>query len=141
MTPLRYHALIALPPAPHSWLDIWAAVVATGEHSRPICIRYDDEYAAMIAVSAMMVVLFLGGWTLPFAGLNETASTLGIGLLQVGIFIGKLLLFMGLFIWVRWMLPRFRYDQLMDLGWKRFVPLALANIVVTALYLYFTLTK
>ena len=99
------------------------------------------EYAAMIAVSAMMVVLFLGGWTLPFAGLNETASTLSIGLLQVGIFIGKLLLFMGLFIWVRWMLPRFRYDQLMDLGWKRFVPLALANIVVTALYLYFTLTK
>ena len=99
------------------------------------------EYAAMIAVSAMMVVLFLGGWTLPFAGLNETASTLGIGLLQVSIFIGKLLLFMGLFIWVRWMLPRFRYDQLMDLGWKRFVPLALANIVVTALYLYFTLTK
>ena len=99
------------------------------------------EYAAMIAVSAMMVVLFLGGWTLPFAGLNETASTLGIGLLQVGIFIGKLLLFMGLFIWVRWMLPRFRYDQLMDLGWKRFVPLALANIVVTAVYLYFTLTK
>lgn len=99
------------------------------------------EYAAMIAVSAMMVVLFLGGWTLPFAGLNETANTLGIGLLQVGIFIGKLLLFMGLFIWVRWMLPRFRYDQLMDLGWKRFVPLALANIVVTALYLYFTLTK
>ena len=99
------------------------------------------EYAAMIAVSAMMVVLFLGGWTLPFAGLDETASTLGIGLLQVGIFIGKLLLFMGLFIWVRWMLPRFRYDQLMDLGWKRFVPLALANIVVTALYLYFTLTK
>ena len=97
------------------------------------------EYAAMIAVSAMMVVLFLGGWTLPFAGLNETATSLGMGLLQVGIFIGKLLLFMGLFIWVRWMLPRFRYDQLMDLGWKRFVPLALANIVVTALYLYFTL--
>ncbi len=96
------------------------------------------EYAAMIAVSAMMVVFFLGGWTLPFAGLNETATSLGMGLLQVGIFIGKLLLFMGLFIWVRWMLPRFRYDQLMDIGWKRFVPLALANIVVTAIYLYLT---
>ena len=78
---------------------------------------------------------------MPFAGLNETACTLGICLLQVGIFICKLLIFMGLFIWVRWMLPRFRYDQLMDLGWRRFVPLALANIVVTALYLYFTLTK
>ena len=96
------------------------------------------EYAAMIAVSAMMVVLFLGGWTLPFAGLNEPATSLGMGLLQVGIFIGKLLLFMGLFIWVRWMLPRFRYDQLMDIGWKRFVPLAIANIVVTAVYLYLT---
>jgi len=95
------------------------------------------EYAAMIAVSAMMVVLFFGGWTLPFAGLNETANSLGMGILQVGIFIGKLLVFMGLFIWVRWMLPRFRYDQLMDLGWKRFVPLALANIVVTAVILYF----
>ena len=99
------------------------------------------EYAAMIAVSAMMVVLFLGGWTLPFAGLNETATSLGMGLLQVGIFIGKLLLFMGLFIWVRWMLPRFRYDQLMDIGWKRFVPLAIANIVVTAIYLYLTHEK
>jgi NADH-quinone oxidoreductase subunit H len=99
------------------------------------------EYAAMIAVSAMMVVLFFGGWTLPFAGLNEPAASLGMGLLQVGIFIGKLLLFMALFIWVRWMLPRFRYDQLMDLGWKRFVPLALANIVVTAVVLYFLNSK
>ena len=94
------------------------------------------EYAAMIAVSAMMVVLFLGGWTLPIVGLNQPAQTLAVGLLQVGIFIGKMLLFMGLFIWVRWMLPRFRYDQLMDIGWKRFVPLALANIVITAVVLY-----
>ena len=99
------------------------------------------EYAAMIAVSAMMVVLFLGGWTLPFAGLNAPAETIGMGLIQVGIFFGKLIFFMGLFIWVRWMLPRFRYDQLMDIGWKRFVPLALANIVVTALYLYLIHTK
>ena len=99
------------------------------------------EYAAMIAVSAMMVVLFLGGWTLPFAGLNERAESLVMGLLQIGIFIGKLLLFMGLFIWVRWMLPRFRYDQLMDIGWKRFVPLSLANIILTAIYLYFTYKK
>ena len=99
------------------------------------------EYAAMIAVSAMMVVLFLGGGALPFAGLNEPAESLVMGLLQIGIFIGKLLLFMGLFIWVRWMLPRFRYDQLMDIGWKRFVPLSLANIILTAIYLYFTYKK
>jgi NADH-quinone oxidoreductase subunit H len=95
------------------------------------------EYAAMIAISAMMVVLFLGGWTLPFAGLNEPATTLWMGLAHIGIFLGKLILLMILFIWVRWMLPRFRYDQLMDLGWRRFIPVALANIVATALVLWF----
>ena len=56
-----------------------------------------------------------------------------MGLLQVGIFIGKLLLFMGLFIWVRWMLPRFRYDQLMDLGWKWMLPAALTIVGATGL--------
>jgi NADH-quinone oxidoreductase subunit H len=49
------------------------------------------------------------------------------------VFFAKMAFFMIVFIWVRWMLPRFRYDQLMDLGWRRFIPLALANIVVTAL--------
>ena len=91
------------------------------------------EYANMIASSAMMVTLFLGGWSLPFLG--EPASSLFGGLLHIAIFVGKLLVLMGVFIWVRWMLPRFRYDQLMDLGWRRFIPLALANIVVTALVL------
>ena len=96
------------------------------------------EYAAMISVSALMVTLFLGGWTLPFFGLNEPATTILGGLLHIGIFVGKLALFMILFIWVRWMLPRFRYDQLMDLGWKRFLPLALLNIVITACVLWAT---
>ena len=96
------------------------------------------EYAAMIAASAMMVTLFLGGWTLPIAGLNEPAGAgeLGKGVLQIGIFLAKLIGLMGVFIWVRWMFPRFRYDQLMDLGWRRFIPLALANIVITALILW-----
>lgn len=94
------------------------------------------EYAAMIAVSALMVTLFLGGWTLPFAGLDQPAETILGGLLHIGIFLGKLVVFMVLFIWVRWMWPRFRYDQLMDLGWRRFIPLALANIVATALFLW-----
>jgi len=49
---------------------------------------------------------------------------------------GKILAFMALFIWVRWMIPRFRYDQLMDLGWRRFVPLGLFNIVATAIVLW-----
>jgi len=94
------------------------------------------EYAAMIAVSALMVTLFLGGWTLPFWGLDQPARTLGGGLLHIAIFYGKLMAFMFLFIWVRWMWPRFRYDQLMHLGWQRFLPLALVNIAVTAVVLW-----
>ncbi len=94
------------------------------------------EYAAMIAASAMMVTLFLGGWTLP--GLSDPASSLLGGLLHILIFGAKMGVFMVIFIWVRWMLPRFRYDQLMDLGWRRFIPLALANILVTALVVAFT---
>lgn len=94
------------------------------------------EYIAMIAGSAMIVVLFFGGWTLPFWGLDQTADTLVKGVLQILIFVGKLSVFLGMMIWVRWMLPRFRYDQLMDLGWRRILPLALANIVLTAVLIY-----
>src|SRR5215471_4166790 len=93
------------------------------------------EYAAMTAASAMLVTLFLGGWTLPFAGLDKPATTLGIGVAQIGIFLAKMCAVEFMVIWVRWMWPRFRYDQLMDLGWRRFIPLALANIVVTAIVL------
>jgi len=84
----------------------------------------------------MMVTLFLGGWTLPFGGLNQPAQSLGIGIAQILIFLGKMVFVEFMIIWVRWMWPRFRYDQLMDLGWRRFIPLALANIVVTALVLW-----
>ena len=94
------------------------------------------EYANMITSSAMMVTLFFGGWTLPFGGLDQPASTLAGGLLHIGIFLGKIVGLMVVFIWVRWMLPRFRYDQLMDLGWRRFIPVALANILATAVVLW-----
>ncbi len=94
------------------------------------------EYAAMTAASAMLVTLFLGGWTLPFFGLDQPASTPLGGVLHIGIFLGKMLFVEFMIIWVRWMWPRFRYDQLMDLGWRRFIPLALANIVVTAVVLW-----
>ena len=89
------------------------------------------EYANMIASAAMMVTLFFGGWTLPFLG--KPAEGLLGGLFHIGVFIAKMVVLMVVFIWVRWMLPRFRYDQLMDLGWRRFIPLALVNIVATAL--------
>jgi len=94
------------------------------------------EYAAMTAASAMLVTLFLGGWTLPIAGLDKPAITIGVGLAQIGVFLAKMLIVEFMIIWVRWMWPRFRYDQLMDLGWRRFIPMALANIVVTALVLW-----
>lgn len=94
------------------------------------------EYAAMIAGSALMVVLFCGGWTLPIEGFSTPAQSLGMGVLHILVFIGKIAVFLGLMIWVRWMLPRFRYDQLMNIGWKRFLPVSLANIILTAIVLW-----
>ena len=90
----------------------------------------------MVASSAMMVTLFFGGWTLPFWGLDQPAQSLGMGLAQILVFLAKMLFFMVVFIWVRWMFPRFRYDQLMELGWRRFLPLALVNILITAVWLW-----
>jgi NADH-quinone oxidoreductase subunit H len=94
------------------------------------------EYSNMIASAALMVTLFFGGWSLPIWGLDHPATTIGMGIAHILIFLVKMLVFMVVFIWVRWMFPRFRYDQLMDLGWKRFVPLAMANILVTAVVLW-----
>jgi NADH-quinone oxidoreductase subunit H len=94
------------------------------------------EYSNMTAAAGMMVTLFFGGWTLPFWGLDQPATSLVIGIAQILIFLLKICALLTLFIWVRWMFPRFRYDQLMDLGWRRFVPLALVNILITALVLW-----
>ncbi|MGA3179764.1 MAG: NADH-quinone oxidoreductase subunit NuoH [Verrucomicrobiota bacterium] len=105
--------------------------------SMKFALFFMGEYANMIAVSSMMVTLFLGGCTLPWAGLNNVADpSIGIGVLQIGIFLAKVMGLMGIFIWVRWMWPRFRYDQLMNLGWRALVPLALANIVGTAVWIW-----
>jgi len=104
--------------------------------SMKFALFFMGEYANMIAASAMMVTLFLGGWTLPFAGLDNPNPSMTVGLVQIVVFLGKIMVLMGLFIWVRWMWPRFRYDQLMDLGWRRFLPLSLLNIVATALWLW-----
>src|SRR5215468_6548528 len=104
--------------------------------SMKFALFFMGEYAAMTAAAAMMVTLFLGGWSLPIAGLDRPATTLTSGLLHILIFLGKMLFVEFMIIWVRWMWPRFRYDQLMDLGWRRFIPIALANIVVTAVWLW-----
>ncbi len=91
------------------------------------------EYANMVTASALMVTLFFGGWDVPFTGHDNIGPFGGwLTLLSMVIFFGKLLFVLFLFMWVRWTLPRFRYDQLMSLGWKIMLPLALAYIVVIA---------
>ena len=85
------------------------------------------EYANMVTASALMVTLYFGGWQVP--GLPRTAlSPLVVSLIQVGAFLFKTAFFLFLFVWVRWTLPRFRFDQLMDLGWKGLFPLAIQQI-------------
>jgi NADH-quinone oxidoreductase subunit H len=89
------------------------------------------EYANMFVAAAMMVTLFFGGWSLPLAPCNAPATTWPVGLAHIGIFLAKTCFFLFVFIWVRWTVPRFRYDQLMALGWKVFVPLTIINIFIT----------
>jgi NADH-quinone oxidoreductase subunit H len=91
------------------------------------------EYTAMFTASALFVTIFLGGWSLPFAPFNAPATTLGVGLAHIAIFSAKVLLMIFFYIWVRWTIPRFRFDQLMHLGWKVFLPLAFANVFITGL--------
>ena len=90
------------------------------------------EYMNMIVGSAVVVTLFLGGWH--FFGLENVGGPGSVlsGLLSFGIVFTKTAIFLFVFIWVRWTLPRFRYDQLMNLGWKFLLPIALTSIVVTA---------
>jgi NADH-quinone oxidoreductase subunit H len=92
-----------------------------------------SEYANMATSSALMATLFFGGWDIPFTTVdNTTGVSFFMLLLSIAIFGAKTLFFIFVFIWVRWTLPRFRYDQLMSLGWKTLLPLALAYIVIVA---------
>jgi NADH-quinone oxidoreductase subunit H len=89
------------------------------------------EYANMITSSALIVTLFLGGWQIPY--LQELGlAPLAQGLLQIVAFAVKVAAMLLFYMWIRWTIPRFRYDQLMNLGWKVMLPMALVNLVVTA---------
>ncbi|MEQ1500837.1 MAG: complex I subunit 1 family protein [Myxococcota bacterium] len=90
------------------------------------------EYVAMTLSAALITTLFLGGWHFPY--LTDPASTTILaGVISVMVFTTKVALLTFTYIWIRWTLPRFRYDQIMTLGWKRLLPLALCNIGVVAL--------
>ena len=92
------------------------------------------EYANMITVSAMTVTLFLGGWDIPFTRWDESGGWLP-ALASFLAFGAKVFLFVFTFMWVRWTLPRFRYDQLMALGWKLLIPILLAYVMLVAVAL------
>jgi NADH-quinone oxidoreductase subunit H len=89
------------------------------------------EYANMIVISAVATTLFLGGWLRPFPNLQALAFLDVVP--GVVWFVVKISLFLFVYIWFRGTFPRYRFDQLMDLGWKWMIPLALANILVTGL--------
>ena len=92
-----------------------------------------SEYCNMITASALMATLFFGGWDVPFTGRDNIGPYSGwLTLLSVLVFALKTGFFLFVFIWVRWTIPRFRYDQLMSVGWKVMLPLALSYIVIIA---------
>lgn len=105
------------------------------------------EYSHMLVGSGVFTLLFLGGWNpLPWLSLADlvgwlnhvthaawTIHPLFVGLLSIGIFLGKVVVLIFVFMWVRWTVPRFRYDQVMKLGWQKLLPLAIANLIFYAL--------
>ncbi len=97
------------------------------------------EYVNMFTVSMLATTLFLGGWNVPFADYLFGRGTFLFGLVSVIGFFVKVFLFLFLYIWLRGTLPRFRFDQLMNFGWKFLLPAALLNIFLTATLAYFNI--
>jgi NADH-quinone oxidoreductase subunit H len=94
------------------------------------------EYINMFISAAVISVLFFGGYNFPYMhemGLDSNT----IAFIGVGVFFAKIIFFIFFFMWVRWTLPRFRYDQLMHLGWKSLIPLAIINLMITGAWLIF----
>ncbi|CAN5808956.1 NADH-quinone oxidoreductase subunit NuoH [soil metagenome] len=109
----------------------------TGYHTEYSAMKFSlffiAEYCNMLTASALMATLFFGGWDIPFTLWDNIAPHTGLKtLLTLGAFATKTLFFVFFFMWIRWTLPRFRYDQLMSLGWKLLLPLSLGYIVAVA---------
>lgn len=96
------------------------------------------EYANMATSAALIAILYLGGWALPFPGswLGLEDHSIPMALVQFLFFVMKIAFLIFFYIWVRWSIPRFRYDQLMNLGWRVLLPLSIVNILVTAIVIY-----
>lgn len=103
--------------------------------SMKFAMYFMGEYAAMVVLSALIVTLFLGGWQLPFVDITQIIKNQYLcALVGFVIFFGKVFFFLWFFVWARWTFPRFRFDQIMRLGWKVLFPLGIANLLVTALF-------
>lgn len=100
--------------------------------SMKFALFFMSEYMAMATMSALITTLFLGGWDIPWY--NEPPNALGFAL-SVLAFTVKVSALLFVFVWVRWTIPRLKYDLLMKLGWKVFLPLAVINIVIVALFI------
>ncbi len=98
------------------------------------------EYMNLTSMSALMVTLYFGGWQLPWISdatlLGWVGSRNLLGLLQFIIFFTKVSIFLLIYVWVRWTIPRFRFDQLMALSWKRLIPWGILNLIATAMMMY-----
>src|SRR5688500_2754685 len=99
------------------------------------------EYINMFISSVVMVTLFFGGYDIPFVNEAAWGTEWWVGLMSFAVLMAKAFFFIFLFIWIRWTIPRFRYDQLMGLGWKGLLPLALANMIITAAVVLYLNTK
>jgi NADH-quinone oxidoreductase subunit H len=110
-----------------------------GFHTEYTGMRYAwfmlGEYAGLWAMCSIIVTLFLGGWTLPAMWVAWMADSpwFVTALVSFGVFIAKVVAMVFFFMWVRWTMPRFRWDQLMQLGWRKLIPVALLNILFVAL--------
>ena len=108
--------------------------LVAGYHTEYSAMRFAaffmGEYAAMTALSALGATLYFGGWHVP--GLDFAAWGLWGVAAGVAVLVTKIMLFMFLFVWVRWTFPRFRYDQLMTIGWKILLPLAILNLLLVS---------
>jgi NADH-quinone oxidoreductase subunit H len=93
---------------------------------------YMGEYCNMLTAATLITLLYLGGWHVPFLSSMDLAP-LTKQIIQIGGMFVKVGFIMFFFVWMRWSLPRFRYDQLMNLGWKWLIPLALANLILAAI--------
>ena len=110
--------------------------LVTGYHTEYSAMKFSmffiAEYAAMITMSALIATLFFGGWDIPFTHWDEGPPSVLRSAVTLLAFGAKTGFFLVTFVWVRWTLPRFRFDQLMELGWKILLPVALAYIMVIA---------